>query len=106
MTVTLQVSDVRRKIYELAGGSQGAGSGAASTALLGRIFHETFAELAGVDRRRNLYDVFNEVEASFDEWRTVLVNHTYQRLIGPRLRQYHAELNLSPELVLTFWDGT
>ena len=105
MTVTLQVSDVRKKIYELAGGPQGAGSGAASTALLGRLFHEVFAELVGPHGRKNCRAALDEADAGLDEWCVALINHTYQRLIGPRLRQHQAELNLAPEQVLTFWDG-
>lgn len=105
MAVTLQVSDVRAEIYRSAGGPQSAGTGAASTALLGRIFHEAFAELVGADARKNFYTVIDEAEASLSEWREAFVNHTYQRLIGPRLRLHHAELNLSPEQVLSFWDA-
>lgn len=105
MAVTLQVSDVRAEIYRSAGGPQGAGAGAASTALLGRIFHEVFAELVGADGRRNFHAAIDEAESSQDEWRAALVNHAYQRLIGPRLRSHHAELNLSPEQVLNFWDA-
>ncbi|MGH9936996.1 MAG: hypothetical protein ACREAM_12165, partial [Blastocatellia bacterium] len=105
MAVTLRVSDVRAEIYRSAGGPQSAGTGAASTALLGRIFHEAFAELVGADTRRNFHTVIDEAEAGLGEWREALVNHAYQRLIGPRLRLRHAELNLSPEQVLNFWDA-
>jgi len=105
MAVTLQVSDVRAEIYRSAGGQQSAGAGAASTALLGRIFHETFAELVGEDARKNFHAAIDEAEDSPEEWRAALVNHTYQRLVGPRLRTHHAELNLSPEQVLNFWDA-
>jgi len=105
MAITLRVSDVRAEIYRSAGGPQSAGTGAASTALLGRIFHEAFAELVSADARRNFYTVVDEAEASLGEWREALFNHAYQRLIGPRLRLHHAELNLSPEQVLNFWDA-
>src|SRR6266545_2171178 len=84
MAVTLQVSDVRAEIHRSAGGRQGAG--AASTALLGRLFHEVFADLVGADARKNFHAAVDEAENSLDEWRAVLVNHAYQRLIGPRLR--------------------
>jgi len=105
MAVTLQVSDVRAEIYRSAGGQQSAGAGAASTALLGRIFHESFAELVGADARKNFHAAIDEAEDSFDEWRAALINHAYQRLIGPRLRTHHAELNFSPEQVLNLWDA-
>jgi DNA segregation ATPase FtsK/SpoIIIE, S-DNA-T family len=105
MAVTLQVGHVRAEIYKSAGGPQSAGTGAASTALLGRIFHEAFAELVGADERKNYHAALDEAESGFDEWRTALINHAYQRLIGPRLRRHQAELNLSPEQVLNFWDA-
>src|SRR4029434_7575385 len=41
-----------------------------------------------------------------DEWRAALVDHAYQRLVGPRLRTHHAELSFSPEQVLSFWDAS
>ncbi|HEY7184306.1 MAG TPA: FtsK/SpoIIIE domain-containing protein [Blastocatellia bacterium] len=103
MAVTLQVSDVRAEIRRSAGGRQG--EGASSTALLGRIFHEVFADLVGSDARRNFHAAIDEAENSLDEWRAALVNHAYQRLIGPRLRAHHAELNFFPEQSLTFWDA-
>src|SRR5262249_48625568 len=105
MAVTLQVRDVRAEIYKSAGGPQSARSGEASNALLGRIFHEVFAELIGADGRRNFRAAIGEVEPNPTEWREALVNHVYQRLIGPRLRRHHAELNFSPEQVLNFWDA-
>jgi hypothetical protein len=103
MAVTLQVSDVRAEIHRSSGGRRGAG--AASTALLGRLFHEVFADLVGPDARRNFHAAIDEAENSLDEWRGAIVNHVYQRLIGPRLRAHHAELQFSPEQVLTFWDA-
>jgi hypothetical protein len=105
MAVTLQVREVRAEIYKSAGGTQSAGSGAASNKLLGRLFHEAFAELVGSDARRNFHAALDEAENSRCEWRMALINHTYQKLIGPRLRQHQADLNLTPELVLTFWDA-
>lgn len=103
--VTLQVSDVRAQIYRSAGGPLSAGAGAASTSLLGRIFHEAFAELVGADERKNFHAAMDEAEATLDAWRAGFINHTYQRLLGPRLRLHHAELNFSPEQVLNLWDA-
>jgi energy-coupling factor transporter ATP-binding protein EcfA2 len=103
MAVTLQVRDVRAEIHRSAGGRRGAG--APSTALLGRIFHEVFADLVGADARKNFHAAIDDAESSLDEWRAALVNHAYQRLIGPRLRAHHAELNFVPEQSLNFWDA-
>lgn len=105
MAVTLQVREVRAEIYKSAGGTQSAGAGAASNKLLGRLFHEAFAELVGSDARRNFHAAMDEAESSLCDWRMALINHAYQKLIGPRLRQHQADLNLTPELVLTFWDA-
>jgi hypothetical protein len=105
MAVTLQVRDVRAEIYRSAGGPQSAGAGEASNALLGRIFHEVFADLIGPDKRRNFHAAIDEAESSPAEWREALVKHAYLRLIGPRLRRRHAELSFSPEQVLNFWDA-
>src|SRR5262247_2905589 len=103
MAITLQVSDVRAEIRRSAGGRRGAG--AASTALLGRLFHEVFADLVGADARKNFHAAIDEAENSMDEWGAALVNHAYQRLIGPRMRAHNAELNFSPEQALNFWDA-
>ncbi len=105
MAVTLQVSEVRAEIYRSAGGPLSAGAGAASTSLLGRIFHDTFAELVGADERKNFHAAIDEADQSLEEWRVGFINHTYQQLLGPRLRLHHAELNFSPGQVLNLWDA-
>ena len=73
--------------------------------MLGRFFHEVFADLVGADARKNFHAAIDEAENSLDEWRAALVNHAYRRLVGPRLRAHHSELNFSPEQVLNFWDA-
>src|SRR5262249_5160246 len=103
MAVTLQVSDVRAEIHRSAGGRLGAG--ASSTAVLGRPFHQVFSGLVGADPRQDFHTAICEAENHLDEWRAALVNHAYQRLIGPRLRAHHAELSFSPEQALNFWDA-
>ncbi|MBO0720477.1 MAG: hypothetical protein J2P41_06635 [Blastocatellia bacterium] len=103
MAVMLQVSEVRAEIYKSAG--EPNGTGAASTALLGTIFHETFAELVRDNGRLNYRAALGDVEADLEQWRTALIDHTYKELVGPRLRRRQAELGLFPDHVLTFWDG-
>jgi energy-coupling factor transporter ATP-binding protein EcfA2 len=105
MAVTLQARDVRAEIYKAAGGPQGSGTGEASNALLGRIFHEVFAELIGPDARKNFHAAIDQAEYNLGEWREALINHAYHRLIGPRLLRRRAELKFSPEQVLNFWDA-
>lgn len=105
MTVTLQVSEVRAAIYRAAGGAQSAGGGAGSTWLLGQIFHEVFAALVGSDAARNFHAALDEAEPELDEWQRALLRHTYQNLVGPRLRQHQAVLHHVTDQALTFWDG-
>jgi hypothetical protein len=105
MAVTLQVRDVRAEIYKSAGGLNGAGPGLASTALLGRIFHQTFADLVGGDQGKNYQRVLTMAESSLEEWQTALVKHAYERLIGRKLYEHQSELRFVPDQVLTFWDA-
>ncbi len=105
MAVTLQVRDVRAEIYKSAGGLNGAGPGPASTALLGRIFHETFADLVGSDGPKSFFAAIAQAEESLDDWRMAAVNHAYERLIGGKLYEHQAELRFVPDQVLTFWDA-
>ena len=103
MAVMLQVSEVRAEILKAAGIA--AGEGAASTALLGRIFHEVFADLVGGDRGRSYLAALEDAEPNPEEWRRVLTAHVYRRLVGPRLRREQAGLHAISERVLVFWDA-
>jgi S-DNA-T family DNA segregation ATPase FtsK/SpoIIIE len=105
MPISLQVSEVRAAIYRAAGGPQSAGNGSPSTAQLGRLFHEIFAELTSPAGREALRALFDEADPGLEEWRAALISHTYQRLTGPRLRQHQHELHATAEYVLTFWDA-
>jgi len=105
MAVTLQVRDVRAAIYQAAGGPQSAGTGEPSTALLGRLFHEVFADLVGEDGRKNFRAALEDAEPRSCKWRAALVGHTYQQLVGPRLRQHQAVLHHVTDRVLNFWDA-
>ncbi|HWQ35254.1 MAG TPA: FtsK/SpoIIIE domain-containing protein [Blastocatellia bacterium] len=105
MAVTLRVSDVRAAIWQSAGAWESAGAGAPSNMLLGRMFHEIFAELVGPDERRNFRAVLETLEPDLCRWKKELIAHTWQRLAGPRLRQQQAHLHQATEQVLDFWDA-
>lgn len=106
MTVMLQTRDVRAAIYCSSGATGGApGAGLPTTSLLGRIFHETFASLVGPEPALNFHAAIDEVEPELEEWQRALINHTYHKLIGPRLQQQQALLHHVSEQVLTFWDA-
>ncbi|MDX2031435.1 MAG: FtsK/SpoIIIE domain-containing protein [Blastocatellia bacterium] len=103
MAVMLQVREVRAEILKSAGIA--TGEGAASTALLGRMFHEVFADLVGGDPGRNYLAALGEADPSPEEWRRALVAHAYRVLVGPRLRREQAALHMVSDRVLVFWDA-
>jgi DNA segregation ATPase FtsK/SpoIIIE, S-DNA-T family len=105
MTVHLSVADVRAALAE-ASGPNGAGKGEPSTALLGRLFHDTFADLVGVDPFRSGLRVIVEGSAETGRRNEQLVEHTWQRLLAPRLRRNAAVLQDSSAEVLTLWRAT
>ncbi|MFN0086243.1 MAG: FtsK/SpoIIIE domain-containing protein [Blastocatellia bacterium] len=103
MAVTLQVSEVRAEILKSAGIAKG--DGAASTALLGRMFHEVFADLVGGDDRKNYLAALEDAEPSPEDWRRALTEHVYRHLVGPRIRRDQAALHFVSDRVLVFWDA-
>src|SRR5947209_18352594 len=103
MPVALQVRQVRDAIYEAAG--RAAGEGEPSTALLGRLFHEVFAELVGADSPANFVAALADVDPTPGAWRAALLEHTYRRLVAPRLASHHAVLQPVAGRVLTFWQA-
>lgn len=105
MAVQLQVREVRAAIYGATGGAGNQGPGSASDALLGRLFHEIFAGLAGGDPGLNFHAAIDEAEPGLDEWKRALIRHAWHRLAGPRLRRHQAVLHSLTYQVLTFWDG-
>jgi hypothetical protein len=105
LPIILQVRDVRDAIYLSTSRSASAGSGSPSTLLLGRLFHEVFAALAGSDPTRNFHAAIDEAEPELDEWQRALIKHSYYMLVGPRLRERQAVLHHISDQVLIFWDG-
>jgi DNA segregation ATPase FtsK/SpoIIIE, S-DNA-T family len=103
MPVALQVRQVRDAIYEAAG--RPAGEGEPSTALLGRLFHEVFAELVGAGSPANFVAALADVDPTPEAWRAALLDHAYRRLVGPRLAGHHAVLQPVADRVLTFWQA-
>lgn len=103
MAVMLQVREVRAQIWNSSGFAQG--DGAASNALLGRIFHEAFADLVGPDSRKNYLAALSDAEPSLEDWQRDLVEHAYRHLIGPRLRRDQAALCNVSDRALVFWDA-
>jgi DNA segregation ATPase FtsK/SpoIIIE, S-DNA-T family len=102
--IELSVADVRAALASAARpGDRGAGE--AATLLLGRVFHEVFADLVSTAPDRSGLRVI--VEAGPDRRRRVeaLVEHAWQRLVAPRLLRRAAELQTTSEPVLTLWSA-
>jgi len=94
MTVQLAVADVRAALARAAGSNAG-GSGEPSTLLLGRLFHETFADLVSTDPTRSGLRVLAEGGRDSKRVNEQLLDHTWQRVLAPRLRRNAALLQAS-----------
>ncbi len=100
--IELTVSDVRAALSGVSRPGD-RGTGEAATLLLGRLFHEVFAELVGTHPERSGLRVI--VEAGPDRERRVeaLTEHAWRRLLAPRLLRHAAEIQTTSESVLTLW---
>ncbi|HEU5117336.1 MAG TPA: FtsK/SpoIIIE domain-containing protein, partial [Isosphaeraceae bacterium] len=103
MAVRLTVRDVRDALYWSESGSRG--QGASSNRVLGRMFHEVFADLVGNDPRRSMAAALLDIDADPPARRQALVDHAYRRLVGPRLRAQQANLHLASREVVRFWSA-
>lgn len=74
--------------------------------LLGRLFHEVFAELVGADPVVSGLKVVAESGADAKRCREQLLDHTWERLLAPRLRRNAAVLQNSSAQVLMLWKAT
>jgi hypothetical protein len=105
MAVLLQVREVHDALYRTSGGSSGAGDGAPSILLLGRLFHDVFAGLVGPDPRTNLETALTEVDPEIEPRQRAVLRHVYERLVGPRLGRHRASLHHAAAQVVTFWQA-
>jgi S-DNA-T family DNA segregation ATPase FtsK/SpoIIIE len=104
MTVTLSVHDVREHIRR-ASESDVSASIQPSSALLGRIFHEVAADLVSSNPVTNAFSFLEKLDFDREVWRSQLVPHTYDRLVGPRLTRDRARLQDSSSGVLHLWEA-
>ncbi len=102
MTITLTVSEVRQALQQAAGRAP-SGGGSPSTALLGTIFHRVIGELLRDDSACNLESVVRDLEPELAEWKRVLVEHTYDQLLGPSLTNQSASLREHGDQVMDLW---
>ncbi len=102
MTITLTVSEVRQALQQAAGRAP-SGDGSPSTALLGTMFHRVIGELLRDDSTCNLESVVRDLEPELAEWKRVLVEHTYDQLLGPLLTNQSASLREHGDQVMDLW---
>ena len=105
MTVQLSVSDVRAALSRAAGTNTG-GPGEPSTLLLGRLFHEVFADVVSADPLRSGLKIVVESGADRKRASEQLLDHCWQRLLAPHLRRNAAVLQSSSAQVLMLWKAT
>ena len=104
MTVCLSVHEVREHIRRVSE-SGVSPSIQPSSALLGRIFHEVAADLLSADPGRNAFSFLENLDFDRKLWRSQLVPHTYDRMVGPRLTRDQARLQERSAGVLHLWEA-
>ena len=102
MTIELSVADVRAALLRSARGDV-TGSGEAATLLLGKLFHEVFADLVSDDPQKSGLRVITEAPQASEQRLRALLEHSWQKLLAPRLRRHAASLQASSEPVLVLW---
>ena len=99
--IELSVAEVRSALARSAGDV--AGTGQAATLLLGRVFHEVFADLVSDDPGKSGLRVIMEATPSNEQRVSSVLEHGWRQLIAPRLRRHGAALQASSEQVLVMW---
>jgi DNA segregation ATPase FtsK/SpoIIIE, S-DNA-T family len=102
MTIELSVADVRGALLRSARGDV-AGSGESATLLLGKLFHEVFADLVSDDPHKSGLRVITEAPQDGEQRVQALLEHSWRQLIAPRLRRHAASLQTSSDRVLVLW---
>lgn len=82
------------------------GVGTPSTALLGAIFHQVHAGLASDDPDTSAASLLLGLERDKAVWHAAIVQHAYDRLLGPRLARHRARLQGLAQPVLHLWTAT
>jgi hypothetical protein len=74
--------------------------------LLGRVFHEVFADLVGADPSRSGLRIAAEGGSELKLCQEQLLDHTWHRLLAPRLLRKAAVLQSSSAGVMMLWKAT
>lgn len=100
--IQLSVADIRAELARAAG-SQAGGAGEPSTLLLGRVFHEVFADLVSADPTRSGLRIAAEGGNDPKRCEEQLLDHLWHRLLAPRLLRNGAVLQDSGAAVMMLW---
>ena len=103
MTVDLSITCVREALAR--GAAEERGEGEPSTRLLGTIFHEIHADLAGADPARNGPRFLLGLERNQKTWNEQLLDQCYRVSVGPRLARHQGFLHGTTDAVLSFWQA-
>jgi len=98
--VPLSFSRVNAELKGAAEGSWKAGGSASS--LLGRIFHQSFAQLFTATDDARWQRVLTPEKLADP---SILARHIYQELVGPRILRQQAALQEFSQDVLNFWEA-
>ncbi len=102
MPVKLSVTNVREKIYSVAG-TKPESHAMPSTLLLGQMFHEAFARFFG--NGEQLHSLVANTDLNEQKWQELVQDYVYKHFIGPRLGRNQKQLSGSSEQVITFWQA-
>jgi DNA segregation ATPase FtsK/SpoIIIE-like protein len=105
MSVELSVADVRSALLRHAGPDV-AGAGEAATLLLGKLFHEVFADLVSADPSASGLRVIVEAGEQREQRVERVLEHAWRQLIAPRVRRHAAALQTSSEQMMVLWHAT
>jgi len=103
--IQLSVAEIRAELARAAGSNAG-GAGEPSTMLLGRVFHEMFADLVSADSIRSGLRIAAEGGSDMKRCEEQLLDHAWHRLLAPRLLRHAALLQGSSAAVMMLWKAT
>ncbi len=102
MSVEVSVKDVRAALLRAKRPSD-LGAGEAATLLLGRVFHEVFADLVSKDPHLSGLRLIVEAGGEREQRVAQLSEHTWRTLVAPRLRRHAPALQTSSREVIVTW---
>lgn len=102
MTIELSVSEVRAALLQAAQ-PEDRGAGEPASRLLGRIFHEIFADLVSSTAHLNGLQLIAESGPDRQRRVDLLQEHLWRKLTAPRLLRHAALLQSSSQQVVVLW---